>query len=103
MKDGSKDDDVLMDHKCNKVLKNSWIVDFACSFHIYLKKECFDTYKEYDGAMKTLCDVSHMPRLKRKKVCETENLTILRTSASCDLFHTPLAASSSCLVSIRLL
>jgi hypothetical protein len=38
-----------MDHKCNEVLKNSWIVDFACYFHIYLKKECFDTYKEYDG------------------------------------------------------
>jgi hypothetical protein len=38
MKDGSKDDDVLMDHKCNKVLKNSWIVDFACCLHIYLKK-----------------------------------------------------------------
>jgi hypothetical protein len=56
----------------------------------------------YDGAMKTLCDVRHMPRLKRKKVCETENLTILRTSAFCDLFHTPLAASSSCLVSISL-
>jgi len=33
-----QDDDVLMDHKCNKVLKNSWIVDFACCFHIYLKK-----------------------------------------------------------------
>ena len=47
-KDGSKDDDVLMDHKCNEVLKNSWIVDFACYFHINLKKECFDTYKEYD-------------------------------------------------------
>jgi hypothetical protein len=28
MKDGSKDDDVLMDHKyCKKVLKNSWIVN----------------------------------------------------------------------------
>jgi hypothetical protein len=33
MKDGSKDDDVLMDHKyCNKVLKNSWIVDFSYLF-----------------------------------------------------------------------
>jgi hypothetical protein len=39
MKDGSKDDDVPMDHKyCNEVLKNSWIVDFACCLHIYLKK-----------------------------------------------------------------
>ena len=72
-------------------LKNSWIMDLTCSYNMTPNKGWFDTYrfvnfdyvlmgndascrvfgigiirvKMFDGAIRTLCDVTHVPDLGR--------------------------------------
>ncbi|XP_060965483.1 uncharacterized protein LOC133034417 [Cannabis sativa] len=73
---------------------DSWILDSSCSFHMCPYKECFDTYKAYDGCtvlmdndssskvvrigtvkvkmfdgvVRKLTDVRHVPTLRRSLI-----------------------------------
>ena len=73
---------------------DSWILDSACSFHVTPNKDWFDIYmlvnsgfvlmgndasckvigigniriKMFDGVVKTLCDVRHIPDLRKNLI-----------------------------------
>ncbi|CAA0835646.1 Uncharacterized mitochondrial protein AtMg00810 [Striga hermonthica] len=73
---------------------DAWILDFGCSYHIMPNREWFATYKPdnsgsvflgddrccgivgigdvkikmYDGTVRTLCDVRHIPKLKKNLI-----------------------------------
>jgi hypothetical protein len=73
---------------------DSWILDSACLFHVTSNKDCFDTYwsvnsgivtmgngehykitsicnikiKMFDGMVKMLCDVGHVPELEKNLI-----------------------------------
>ena len=73
-------------------LVDSWILDSTCSFHVTLNRDWFDTYrlvnsgiitmgnvthckiigignsriKMFDGVVRTLCDVRHVPEVEKK-------------------------------------
>ena len=80
-------------------ITDSWIMDSACSYHMTSNKDRFDTYrlvnssfvlidndvscrvviignfivKMFDGVIRTLCDVRHVPNL-RKNLISLETL-----------------------------
>ena len=73
---------------------DSWILDSACSFHVTPNKDWFDTYKSinsgivtigngghckitdignirikiFDGVVRTLCDVRHVPKVENNLI-----------------------------------
>jgi hypothetical protein len=73
---------------------DSWIVDSACSFHVTPNRDWFDTYrsinsgivtmgnsayckitgigniiiKMFDGVVRTLCDVKHVPEVENNLI-----------------------------------
>ena len=75
-------------------LTDSWIMDLACFYHMIPNKDWFDTYrlvnsdsilmgndascrvvrignirvKMFDGVIKTLCDVRHVPDLRKNVI-----------------------------------
>ena len=75
-------------------LTDSWIMDSACSYHMTSNKDRFDTYrlvnsgfvltdndvscrvvmigniivKMFDGVIRTLCDVRHVPNLRKNMI-----------------------------------
>lgn len=75
-------------------LADSWILDSACSYHIFPNREWFDPYKSvdcgnvlmgndvlckvigigtikirmFDGIMRTLGDVRHVPELRKNLI-----------------------------------
>ena len=42
---------LLLVSSSNNVLLESWVLDSACSYHMTLKKDWFNTYKPYNGSM----------------------------------------------------
>ena len=94
MEQESNDGDLLsvstnLDH-----LKDSWILDLACSYHMTLNREWFDTYmsvncgnvltgndasckvigigtikiRMFDGVVRTLGEVRHVPDLRKNLI-----------------------------------
>ncbi len=49
--DNEVDGDLLSVSSCDDALSESWFLDFACSYHMCLKKEWFDTYKPYNSTV----------------------------------------------------
>jgi hypothetical protein len=94
MKDNSDnaDGDMLSVASTSEHLMDSWILDSACSFHVTPNRDWFDTYrsvnsgivtmgngahckitgieniriKMFDGVVRTLCDVRHVPEMEKK-------------------------------------
>ena len=84
------DGDMLSVTSNSKHPVDSWILDLGCSFHVTPNKDWFDTYrsvnsgivtmsngahckitdigniriKMFDGVVRTLCDVRHVPEVK---------------------------------------
>ena len=78
----------------NNNIKDQWVLDSGCSFHLCPDKSFFHTYESvdggrvlmgnnnickivgmgsvkiemFDGSVKTICDVRHTPRLKRNLI-----------------------------------
>ena len=90
----SSDEDMLSISSDSEHLVDSWILDSTCSFHVTPNKDWFDTYrlvnsdfvqmdndasckvigigniriKMFDGVVRTLCDVMHVPDLKKNLI-----------------------------------
>ena len=88
------DGDMLLVSSNPNHLTNSWIMDSACSYHMTPNKDWFDTYrlvnfdyvlmgndascrvfgmanirvKMFDGVIRTLCDVRHVPDLRKNLI-----------------------------------
>jgi hypothetical protein len=88
------DGDMLYVASTSEHPMDSWILDSACSFHVTPNKDWFDTYrsinsgivtmgtsahckitgicniiiKMFDGVVKTLCDVKHVPEVEKNLI-----------------------------------
>ena len=50
---------LLLVSSSNNVLLESWVLDSACSYHMTLKKDWFNTYKPYNGSMVQMVMMLH--------------------------------------------
>jgi hypothetical protein len=91
--DSEVDGDLLSISSGNDALSKSWLLDYACSYHMCPKKEWFDTYKPYnstaitsndatclvigigtvkikmfDGVVRVFGDVRHIPNLRKNLI-----------------------------------
>jgi hypothetical protein len=88
------DGDMLFVISTSEHLVDSWILDSACSFYVTPNKDWFDTYKSvnygiftmgngahckitgigniiikmFDGVVRTLCDVRHVPKMEKNLI-----------------------------------
>jgi hypothetical protein len=88
------DGDMLSVASNSEYPMDSWILDSTCSFHVMSNKDCFDTYwsvnsnivtmdngehykltgtcniiiKIFDGMVRTLCDVRHVPEVEKNLI-----------------------------------
>ena len=56
--------DLLSISSGNNVLLESWVLDSACSCHMTPKKDWFDTYKSYNGGMVQMGNDATCPVIK---------------------------------------
>ena len=88
------DGDMLFVASNSKHPVDSWIIELACSFHVMPNRDWFDTYRSvnfgivtmgngvyckitgignirinmFDGVVRTLCDVRHVPEVKKNLI-----------------------------------
>jgi hypothetical protein len=88
------DGDMLSVASTSEHLVDSWLLDLVCSFHVTSNRDWFDTYmlvnsgivtmgsdahckitgigniriKMFDGVVRTLCDVRHVPEVEKNLI-----------------------------------